>query len=63
MRVKDAHKWERAKNGAAYAGWAFSVIYYLHQYSNGAPAPDIDLPMIIGILSVARMLKILIKEG
>lgn len=63
MRVTDTRKWERTKNGAAYAGWAFSVIYYLHQYSNGAPAPDIELPMIIGVLSVARMLKILIKEG
>ncbi len=63
MKVTDQHKWERTKNGAAYAGWLFSVIYYLHQYSNGAPAPDIELPMIIGVLSVARMLKILIKEG
>lgn len=63
MRVKDARKWERTKNGAAYTGWLFCVIYYLYQYGQGAEAPQIDLPMIIGILSVARMLKILIKEG
>jgi hypothetical protein len=63
MKVTDQHKWERTKNSAAYIGWLFSVVYYLHQYANGAPAPDIELPMIIGILSVARMLKILSKEG
>lgn len=63
MKVKDTHKWERAKNGAAYAGWLFCVIYYSYQYNQGAEAPQFDLPMIIMVLSLARMAKILIKEG
>ena len=63
MRVTDQRKWERTKNGAAYTGWLFCVIYYSYQYGQGAEAPQVDLPMIIMILSLARMAKILIKEG
>lgn len=64
MRVTDTHKWERTKNGAAYLGWTFSIIYYSYRYNvSDSFKPTVDLPAIIIILSVARMAKILIKEG
>lgn len=63
MKITDIRKWERTKNVAAYTGWLFCVIYYSYQYGQGAEAPQIDLPAIIMILSLARMAKILMKVG
>ena len=64
MRVTDQRKWERTKNGAAYIGWFTCITYYAYQYNmSDSFKPTVDLPAIIIILSVARMAKILIKEG
>ena len=63
IKVTDQHKWERAKNATAYTGWLSCIIYYSYQYGQGMAAPKIDIPMIIMILSLARLMKILIKEG
>lgn len=64
IKVTNRHRWENTKDATAYIGWFGCTTYYSYRFcADGMFTPNVDLPAIIIILSVARMMKILIKEG